>query len=338
MLSEEEFEYSFPKIELCYEFLTHKKVQDANVILAIPEGKRCFSWFTSYLNQNVCIMLELNNDNHIIHKEIITTSFSNKLSYGTILYGTLFKTPMCLNRCFCIEDIYYYKGDNISTKPYIAKLEYIKDMFKFQLSQNAITNKFVIFGLPFMTTNFEKMLEEIQLLPCKISEIKFRYFNRKKIYTMEYFRPKRNYLKPTSAIKRVFKITADIEPDIYNLFVMKHNVESYYDVSFIPDYNTSVMMNKLFRNIKENDNLDAIEESDCEEDFQDFREDKYVYLDRHFNILCEYNSRFNKWKPICLAKDGETIAAFDDVHSAKPLYMYKTMSKHVNNKPRSFVK
>ena len=58
------------------------------------------------------------------------------------------------------------------------------------------------------------------------------------------------------------------------------------------------MMNKLFRNIKENSNLDAIEESDDEEEFQDNREDKYVYLDRSFNMLCEYNNKFKKWCPI----------------------------------------
>lgn len=37
------------------------------------------------------------------------------------------------------------------------------------------------------------------------------------------------------------------------------------------------MMNKLFRKIKENDNLDSIEESDDELEFEDQREDKYVF-------------------------------------------------------------
>jgi hypothetical protein len=66
-------------------------------------------------------------------------------------------------------------------------------------------------------------------------------------------------------------------------------------------------MNKLFRNIKENDNLDAIEESDDESDFEDVREDKYVYLDRSFNIKCEYNYKFKRWVPICLASENDKI-------------------------------
>ena len=67
------------------------------------------------------------------------------------------------------------------------------------------------------------------------------------------------------------------------------------------------MMNKLFRNIKENANLDSIEESDDEEEFQDSREDKYVYLDRSFKIKCEYNHKFKRWIPVSLAGKSDRI-------------------------------
>ena len=99
----------------------------------------------------------------------------------------------------------------------------------------------------------------------------------------------------------IFKIMAGTEPDIYNLFITKNGNEEYYDIAIIPDYKTSVMMNSLFRNIKENINLDAIEESDDETDFEDGREDKYTYLDRSFNIKCEFNYKFKRWVPISLA-------------------------------------
>jgi hypothetical protein len=69
-------------------------------------------------------------------------------------------------------------------------------------------------------------------------------------------------------------------------------------------------MNKLFRNIKENDNLDAIEESDNEEEFEDSREDKYVYLDRSFKMVCEYNNKFKRWVPISLAGEKDRIVKF----------------------------
>ena len=111
--------------------------------------------------------------------------------------------------------------------------------------------------------------------------------------------------------RRVFKVRPDIKNDIYHLFTycttMTHSsteeAENYYDVAYIPDYKTSVMMNKLFRNIKENANLDALEESDDEEEFENDREDKFVYLERTYDMICQYNNKFKKWTPIEVAKN-----------------------------------
>ena len=103
---------------------------------------------------------------------------------------------------------------------------------------------------------------------------------------------------------------ADVEPDIYSLYVY-NGANEYYDVAFISDYKTSVMMNKLFRKIKENDNLDALEESDDETEFEDPREDKYVYLDRAFKMYCEYNQKFKKWVPVSLADKRDKIVTYN---------------------------
>ena len=85
------------------------------------------------------------------------------------------------------------------------------------------------------------------------------------------------------------------------------NKEIYYDTAFIPDFNTSVMMNKLFRKIKENDRLDALEESDDEEEFENENEDRFVYLDKTFNMVCLYNHKFKKWYPIKIADTNMVI-------------------------------
>ena len=63
------------------------------------------------------------------------------------------------------------------------------------------------------------------------------------------------------------------------------------------------MMNTLFRNIKENRNLDLLEESDDEEEFEDIREDKFVSLDKMYYMKCVYNSRFKKWQPLEVVKE-----------------------------------
>jgi hypothetical protein len=155
------------------------------------------------------------------------------------------------------------------------------------------------------------MLKQIELLPYKICQIKFRFFeknNSRKILFVKYFKPRANTNNNNNTLKGVFKITADIEPDIYNLFSFIDGKEVCNDVAFIPDYKTSVLMNKLFRNIKENDNLDALEESDDEDEFEDSRVDKFVYLDRSFKMNCEYNYKFKKWVPISLADQNERLS------------------------------
>jgi len=309
----------FPKFELSYETMIHKKVLNTNICLAIPSGIKCFAWFTSFKQDLVCFVLEITNDKKISDIKIILTSFTDNLALGlgTIFYGTTF-----LNNginCFAIEDLYFYKGKNYLHDDYLTKLNILKHILHLELSQTALTNKFTIFGLPFVTNDFNLLLNEIELLPYKVSQIKFRFFDKasaKKILFMNYFKPGSNYIKTSSKTnsnnqinKAIFKITADIEPDIYNLFVYKNGKEEYFDVAHIPDYKTSAMMNKLFRNIKENDNLDRLEESDDEEEFQNCSEDKYVYLDRSFKINCEFNAKFRKWCPVSLADKRDRIVS-----------------------------
>ena len=87
---------------------------------------------------------------------------------------------------------------------------------------------------------------------------------------------------------------ADIQNDIYHLY---NDNNSYVDVVYIPNYKTSVYMNSLFRNIRENNNLDYTEESDDDDDFMDTRPDKYVDLSKKIQLKFIYNKKFRKWVP-----------------------------------------
>ena len=166
----------FPKFELSYEIITHKKVHNADIILAIPEGPKCFAWFTNYNEENVCFILEIDESNKIKNIKKITTSFVDSLSIGTIFYGSMFKYNNI--NCFSIEDIYYYKGKNVIYIPYSNKLKLLKDIFTNEISQNILNNDFVIFGIPTIYSDFNKLLNESQLVPYKISQIKFRFFEK----------------------------------------------------------------------------------------------------------------------------------------------------------------
>ena len=334
----------FPKFELSYETMSHKKVFNHDVILAIPEGKKCLVWFTSYKSENVCFIMETGENNSICEVYMGLVGFHDKLvlgACGTIFYGTIFKTNG--STCFCIEDLYYYKGANHSSKTFLSRLQLIKNILQNEISQQSLTNKYILFGLPLMNTDLITLLREIDLLPYKISQLKYRWFETKKIMFSSYYKPSvrgliaresvplsaRESVPLATVVSRVsaplatrvkdnihngkqlsnavFKVTADVQSDIYNLFIYKDGIEEFYDYEYIPDYETSLLMNKLFRNIKENDNLDALEESDDEDEFENNNADKYVYLERSYKINCRFNYKFKKWTPISMAKETDRI-------------------------------
>ena len=72
----------FPKFELSYEIITHKKVHNSNVILAIPEGNHYFAWFTYYNNEYLCFSLEIDEKNKIKDIKKLNTSFIDGLALG----------------------------------------------------------------------------------------------------------------------------------------------------------------------------------------------------------------------------------------------------------------
>jgi hypothetical protein len=115
------------------------------------------------------------------------------------------------------------------------------------------------------------------------------------------FRP--DFNKPQYRSTAIFQVTADIQFDIYHLFAYgKNKSQVYYNIAYIPNYKTSVFMNGLFRNIKENRNLDYIEESDDEDDFQNTSLDKYVNLQKVLFLECKFHPKFKRWVPLRTVK------------------------------------
>jgi hypothetical protein len=109
-----------------------------------------------------------------------------------------------------------------------------------------------------------------------------------------------NVQTPIHNRKTLFWVSADITYDIYYLFVQNNVLFQY---AFIPDYKTSIMMNKLFRSISENDCLDKVEESDSEEDFENIRDDKYVDLNKRVLMECVFHHKFKKWVPVSVSRE-----------------------------------
>jgi len=121
----------------------------------------------------------------------------------------------------------------------------------------------------------------------------------------------------------IFNVRPSLQNDIYNLYSFNYykNKEDFYDIALIQDYKTSVFMNKLFRNIKENKNLDYLEESSNEEDFENDDVNKYVDLTKNYKMYCIFNKKFNKYQPISLAPEKCNI--IDTKFLSKNIKKYK---------------
>ena len=70
----------FPNIKLSYENMTHNKVFNSDIILAIPEGRKSFAWFTTHNDKNVCLIMELAENKQISNIKIVNVCFNNDLA------------------------------------------------------------------------------------------------------------------------------------------------------------------------------------------------------------------------------------------------------------------
>ena len=350
----------FPNIKLSYEKIIHKKVYNSDMILVIPEGKKCFAWFTYINDKPTCLIMELAGDKNIVDIKHVNACFSNELSYGTILYGTLFNHLG--NRFFTIEDVFTYKDELIERETWGFKMEKIKKILIYDLNQVSYNNSFIVFGLPIICKTNDELANKIQNVKYKINSIQYRLYNRindflfitydNYINQKEIIKPIKQYVKEIPYVKEtplkkidviqpikskalghmshgtgkpfgevVFLIKPDIQTDIYYLYCLDQNLkEEQHSIAHVPDYNASVMMNKLFRIIKENNNLDALEESDDDEEFENEDVSKFVHLDKSYKMICQFNHKFKKWIPIKLANENSEIIKNFEIKNIYKMY------------------
>ena len=121
--------------------------------------------------------------------------------------------------------------------------------------------------------------------------------------------------------EQVFIVRPDIQDDIYYLYAENSNgKEEKCGTAHIADYETSVMMNKIFRIIKENTNLDALEESDDEEEFENDNVDKFVKLDKSQKMVCQYNYKFKRWVPLRNAAENAVPISVNELNNLIKFY------------------
>ena len=247
---------------------------------------------------------------------------------GTILYGTFAADK----KWFSVENIYYLGGAKLGgaklggAKLGGAKLggtdgsiDHFSAFFDLCASQNDMAFQFF---MPIMHTSFGAALKDaMQITSYDVFCIQHRFLKRpcteyknllmhlaveqeqqiQAIHNIHVHNPTPKPFFPTKSPQiqfpvRTFIVRPDVQNDIYH--VLNDVDELITDktmIAHIPNYKISVMMNSLFRNIKENRNLDALEESDEEEPNDD--KHKHVDLNKFVRMKCTFNHRFKRWQP-----------------------------------------
>lgn len=271
------------------EYISSKKPDIARVI---PKGRKYVLWFRNNNGgrfKNQVLLIDLKNNK----QTTIQLSYDETLcsgDNGTMIYGTIIHCNERIN--FMCEDVLYFNGmscgqSESGLRMYFMNniVERIKNVYFHDKSITVSLCPHFFISVDKEYNDFITYIESHQIYD--IYSIHYIRHNDTKWTSLQ-------LLKPATSYVTTFDIKASKQQDIYELY----KAGIYFGIALIPDYNTSVMMNSYFRNIRENENLDLLEESDDEEDFENPDEYKFVDVDKILSFTCEYSKQFQQWIPI----------------------------------------
>ena len=305
-------------------------LSDDSMILHMPYGRKYYVWFTvcPHTGENVVVQFPvgLNGRAYIDNTATVTTSVVDAPIH--LFFGTLI-TVFQVGKKAVITDMHIYRGVPIGT--------IVSQKTKWSLLLQDVMPHFTYLAFPVFQRNNETTVDpgykvhHIQVRRWSTTGNYMKYNDMALQNTKE----KPNTKEPVSNVTRslnilqepvpsllpvlpsatadmqshhkkpqytqitTFNLMADTQYDLYKLYADTGSGNKVFvDYACVVDMNTSKWLNRLFRNIKENVSLDAIEESDGEEDFNDVSENKYTNLTKIVRIHCKFNHRLRKWIPI----------------------------------------
>ena len=288
-----------PDIELYHGKKIHDKVISNSVktnnsnqfdfYSIIPKGEKCIVWFREYKQKEYIYIYHLDTrKGKIKYVDVIQNKYHEFLTtgkIGTILYGTF--TQINNIQYFVSEDICYYKSISMKAKFYTEKFKLIDSILKDINIQLARRNN-IVFCKPFISKDLKYLKDQVLVLKYPVYSIQY-YKGPRFLVNNQHIHSNNNVSQ-----NKTFTIKADLQDDIYHLYQGNSNI----GLACIPDYKTSIYMNNIFRKIKENIDLDYLEESDDEEEFEDISLDKYVDLEKEVRFECKYHQKFRMWVPV----------------------------------------
>lgn len=296
----------------------------------IPYGQRGYLWIKQYYGKTYTLFgtfsnrkikfVQINVNIKNEHKQLLSVG-----KHGTIIYGCLTNNNVDNNSysSFIIEHICMFQSNNLLEHYSIERNikfqlmfidSYIDQDFNGLYNKNTynkthgnkksitficLSNTLIFKDPKHNSSKSQSFANYIgENLFCKNMYAMQIYNEYEMIYENRKMKSITDTLKNVLDVERktkVFNIQPDVIDDIYMIYDM--NTHNFIGNVLIQTYKTSVYMNSIFRNIKENNNLDLLEESDDESDFENVEQEKYITC-REKQMKLVYNERFKGWEPL----------------------------------------
>ena len=265
--------------DMLYDRVLHEE-KTGDMYMLVPRGKKCCLWFTYHREQPACFIVEIDRRSNPVDFIQVACAFDRSLAYDTVLSGVLIDTRGKL--VFCTLFIQIWKGQRLTR--HVSK----QLSMMCRLTTTGVENHP---ALPLLSIAVPTMCEDkSKLNACRLASkvpiFGIRVADTKQDLFLGVYRPG-EMERPNC----VLLVKPEVEEDTYSLW--SGDKVGY---ALVPDYKTSVRMNKIFRNIKENDDLDALEMSDDEDEFEDVAEDRF--LKHKDGLAMEMENRGGSWYPL----------------------------------------
>lgn len=227
----------------------------------LPNGERKYIWITAKRRQIVYIVDGNNQQYKSVH---MSTHPSLSFGCGTILEVILYMYKHI--QCACITDIHYYKGTHIGLYQWNKKFDILTNLLHNEYMPYPIHSLFL--GLPYTLSGFHNNTKaELSYKPI------LQYLGETYITVA----PKQRYIM----------LSATEKEDIY--------IDEQGEKVLISTYKASKAMNRLYRNVRENDNLDLLEASDDEYDNPE--PSKWIRPVK-YRVLCKWNDKYKIYEVV----------------------------------------
>jgi len=184
---------------------------------------------------------------------------------------------------FVVDDVYVLNGDDTSFIDWRTKRSMIKTIVKTLIKPHP--------EFSFMKKRY--VLEEPSWVPITT---KYSHMNSYDNKVIEIITNHKQIYREKGKLQKT--IWTRVEPLWYEdgyILIDKNNKKL-----LIRSLEMSRKMNSIYRRIRENNDLDLLEESDDEDDFQNSSKMKWIRKDidiRNIYICCVWNTKFNSWEP-----------------------------------------